>query len=227
VKSVESVIKGGDTMRTWLFFVFTSVAFLLLSVGGCEDAGTDPPPAPEITSVVPDSAAVGDTIRILGKNFGGTKGTSTLTIGGQTAHAIILWSDTEIRAVVPTGALTGTVRITVGTAVSNSIGFKIISSTPPSLVSFSGFVLPIFQARCIGCHGGTNNLFLNSHGQLMQGNSTNGPVVIPGNGEGSYLVRMLRGTVAGKPRMPDGGPYLATSTIDSVSLWISQGALSN
>lgn len=100
--------------------------------------------------------------------------------------------------------------------------------SPPDTISFSGFVLPTFvQYGCTGCHGGQNNLFVNTYANLMLGNSNNGPVITPGNGNGSVLIQKLRGTASFGARMPLGGPFLQNSTIDSIAAWINQGALNN
>jgi len=210
------------------------VVAVLTLLAACSDSGTnpqqDPPPAqaaaPAITSIFPDSARSGDILTVQGNNFGDLRGTSTLRIGGTNVTEFISWTNTQIRARVPSGAATGSVEVVVGGRASNTIPVRIISAAPAA-VSFSTTILPRFQSSCVGCHGGTNNLFLDSYAGLMAGTSRNGPVVTPGNGEGSLLVRVLRGTAVGIPRMPQGGPFLSSGEIDNISLWITQGALNN
>src|SRR5512145_1316732 len=54
-------------------------------------------------------------------------------------------------------------------------------------VSFASDILPIFESRCIGCHGGERTqegLDLKTHASLMTG-SSNGPVVTPGDAANS------------------------------------------
>ncbi len=214
----------------------TALAALLIialaAEEGCKQSPTEPaPPAtstptpsgnpPSVASIAPSAAAVGDTIRVIGSGFGSSKGTSTLTIGGRTAGTIVQWSDTLIRAEVPLLAAADSVRVTVGGQASNAVPFT------ASGISYAATLNPVFQSTCVGCHGGQNNLFVDSYAHLMAGNSLNGPVVTPGNGEGSYLIRMLRGTVSGKPRMPQGGPYLRDAVINKFSTWIQQGAANN
>jgi len=201
------------------------VGLVVTCITGCTDAGTGPSPkpvnAPSISALLPDSAAVGDTVRILGTDFGASRGTSSVTIGGQDAKTLIGWSNTEIRAEVPLLAVSDSVRVTVDGHVSNAVRFK------ARMISYSQTLNPVFQSTCTGCHGGTNNLFVDSYAHLTAGTSINGPVVTPGNGEGSYLIRMLRGVVPGKPRMPQGGPYLPDPLINKFSTWIQQGAQNN
>ena len=103
------------------------------------------------------------------------------------------------------------------------------TSPPPAsgVVSFSGFVLPTFNIYgCPTCHGGSGGLTLTSYQSLMAGNSNNGPVVIPGDGANSLIIRKLRGTGPGS-QMPLGGTPLPDTTISTISAWIDQGALNN
>jgi hypothetical protein len=178
------------------------------------------PIGPHLTSIVPDSAEVGDLITINGENFGAVQGSSVLIIGTRPAIKITQWTATQIRADVPLLAISDSLTITVGGVTSNSLPFK------SSIISYSARVNPVFQSTCIGCHGGTAGLFVDTHAHLMSGTSINGPVVLPGNGEGSYLIRKLRGTAPGS-RMPQGGPYLQDEAINKISTWIQQGAANN
>ncbi|MGB2868402.1 MAG: IPT/TIG domain-containing protein [Bacteroidota bacterium] len=204
---------------------FVIVVSLVIILGSCKDMGTPPPtpPAgpPVLASIFPDSAAVGDTVRITGTNFGSDQSSGSLTIGGRTATSILVWSDTEIRAEVPLLAATDSARVSVNGKSSNGLRFKALT------VRYSTSVNPVFQSTCIGCHGGEHNLFLDSYANLMLGTSTNGPAVTPGNGEGSLIIHMLRGVQPGRPRMPFGGPYLRDAAIDKISTWIQQGATNN
>jgi len=213
-----------------VFFIGVSVVIFLAGVDGCTDMGSDvlhPDIIPVISSIQPDSAFAGDTLKIFGTNFGATQGSSTVSVGGVIADTIYVWSAAEISVKVPSSAATGSVSVSVDGATSNAPAFKIRGAIVPS-VSFSTDVLPVFQAHgCVNCHGGTNNLLVDSYAHLMLGNSSNGPVVIPGNGEGSKIIKKLRGTAGFGARMPQGGPYLDNATIATISLWITQGALNN
>jgi hypothetical protein len=203
---------------------------MLVAASGCTDMGSPvavPAVVPSITSLQPDSAFAGDTLRIFGTNFGAAIGSSTVSIGGVAADTIYAWSATEIDVKVPASASSGNVTVTVSGAASNSVPFK-IRGTPAPAISFASDVLPIFQnSGCTGCHGGNGGLYLETYAHLMLGNSNHGPVVTPGNGEGSVIVKKLRGTAGFGSRMPLGGPYLSDATIGKISLWITQGALNN
>jgi cytochrome c5 len=102
------------------------------------------------------------------------------------------------------------------------------AATPPSSgsapVSFAAGVLPIFEARCQRCHGSGQaqvGLHLTSHADVLAG-SNNGPVVAPGNADGSYLVDLI---VSGQ--MPLGGAKLPESEIQTIIDWIDAGAPDN
>src|SRR5262249_10685679 len=79
-------------------------------------------PNPVVTSVSPTSGAVGAQFQINGSGFGATQGSSTLAFCCWTNASIVSWSDTQIVATVPPGAVTGTnsVAATVGGVMSNT-----------------------------------------------------------------------------------------------------------
>lgn len=211
-------------------FIGILVVMAFAGVCGCTDMGSDvPQPAsvPRITAIQPDSAFAGDTLKIVGTNFGATRGSSVVSVGGAIADTVYLWSATEIDIKVLTSAVTGNISVTEGGATSNALAFKVRGTVVP-LVSFNNYVFHVFQnAGCVPCHGGNGNFFLDNYTDLMSGTSNHGPVVIPGDGEISKLIMKLRGTAGFGVRMPQGGPYLDNATIDEISLWIAQGAQDN
>ena len=88
----------------------------------------------------------------------------------------------------------------------------------------------IFAANCTPCHisqafGGLN---LNTYATAMKGGSTgaggphNGPVIIPGNPTGSYIIQVLKGQQ--QPQMPLGRSPLPNTDIQTIYNWIKQGA---
>lgn len=101
-----------------------------------------------------------------------------------------------------------------------------VSMMPRSAMAASfEAVAGIFAERCVVCHAGPNavqGLRLDSHAGVMAG-SVRGPVVRPGNPDGSELVKRLRGI--SQPRMPlTGPPYLDDAQIAAISAWIAAGA---
>ena len=91
-------------------------------------------------------------------------------------------------------------------------------------VSFSRDVLPIFQSRCVRCHGGEKTeeeLNMTSYDGLMAG-SEDGIVVVPGNADNSPFVQLV---VQGK--MPKRSPRLLPDQIQILMDWVNAGALNN
>lgn len=99
-----------------------------------------------------------------------------------------------------------------------------------SQVSFAEQVLPIFQQRCVDCHGGTDengeqrleaSLNLQSYEGVMAG-SEFGTVIEPGDAEGSFLLEMV---VEGD--MPEEGDPVPEAEIETIRSWIVAGAPNN
>jgi len=91
-------------------------------------------------------------------------------------------------------------------------------------ISFAGDVMPIFESRCINCHGGDQTregLDMKTYESLMAG-SENGPVVAPGDSNNSKLVELL---LNGK--MPKRGPKLTPAETQTIVDWVDAGALNN
>lgn len=85
-------------------------------------------------------------------------------------------------------------------------------------------VQPIFDRRCVRCHGGQAGLYLDSYDHVMAG-SVRGPVVVPGNPAASELVRRIQGL--SQPRMPMGAPPLSPEEIQTIVTWVAEGAPNN
>ena len=84
---------------------------------------------PAITALVPPEASVGDTIDVQGSAFGEEQVAGYHVTLGALDMAIVSWSDTLIRAIVPSGALDGDV--VVHTRLdSNGMPLNIVPQTP-------------------------------------------------------------------------------------------------
>jgi mono/diheme cytochrome c family protein len=95
-------------------------------------------------------------------------------------------------------------------------------------VSFAAEVAPLLVDHCSGCHIGAmqnrGGLRMDSVAQLMRGGDS-GPMITPGRGASSLLIKKLRGTAAEGARMPAGGrPPLSEESIELISTWIDEGA---
>ncbi|MFN0152733.1 MAG: Ig-like domain-containing protein [bacterium] len=112
-----------------------------------------------------------------------------------------------------------------------------VNTAPP--VSFQQQILPLFTAgasRCNdpSCHpangAAQRNLRMTTYSNIMDGGSVNGPIVIPGDGASSWLVRVLR--PGGAPQiatnqMPQNKTKFSATTIDLIERWIDEGAENN
>jgi mono/diheme cytochrome c family protein len=82
-------------------------------------------------------------------------------------------------------------------------------------------VLPLFRARCSGCHGGAHpdaGFVVATRGEMVQGGRS-GPSVVPGSPEKSLLYQILA-----SGQMPKGGGKLAPAELKLVERWIRAGA---
>jgi WD40 repeat protein len=89
---------------------------------------------------------------------------------------------------------------------------------------FDRDVVPIIESHCLRCHSAAaqkGGLVMDTHEDLMQGGE-NGPVLTPGNGQASRLIKMVMGEM--KPTMPDKGAPLRPEDIATIKAWIDAGA---
>lgn len=93
--------------------------------------------------------------------------------------------------------------------------------TPSVPVSFKDDIQPIFTARCVACHGGTNGLSLDTYENVMKG-SNNGAVVLAGD---VYNSRLAYYVYSGY--MPFRNTPLTATEIQTILDWIAVGAPNN
>src|SRR5216684_6766597 len=129
------------------FVPLVLVFALSVTMAGCNGMGSSnqggggTPPAPSIASLNPVSGVIGTSVTLTGTNFGATQGTSTATFNG-IAATVTSWSATSVVVLVPAGATTGNVVVTVGGVASNGMNFTVTVSGPSitSLSPTSGLV---------------------------------------------------------------------------------------
>jgi hypothetical protein len=98
--------------------------------------------------------------------------------------------------------------------------------------TFSSIQANVFSPTCAlsGCHGGSQNPNLsagNAYNNLVNKASALDPSMVlvkPGDSSNSFLMKLLRGD--GTSVMPPSGK-LSSAKIDSIALWINNGALNN
>jgi hypothetical protein len=94
-------------------------------------------------------------------------------------------------------------------------------------VVYNDDIQPIFNARCIACHGGTSGVTLSSYTDVMTsvGVQYSRTIVEPGEPDQSPIVNKIGLNPTHGDRMPQGGPYLSDAQINLIRQWIAEGAL--
>lgn len=101
----------------------------------------------------------------------------------------------------------------------------ILSAQRAPVIDFQRDVQPIFQSRCVGCHGPEQQmggLRLDRRTDALRGGTQTD--IGPGNADGSRLYHRLIGTNFGV-RMPPGGTPLPDEEIEIIHRWIDEGAV--
>ena len=100
-------------------------------------------------------------------------------------------------------------------------------------VSYSAEIKPILVANCQSCHerGGSgyeaSGFSMANYDDLMKGTKF-GPMVIPGDSEGSNLIVLMEGRADPSIAMPHGDAEpVSKAEIDTIRRWIDQGANNN
>ena len=109
--------------------LFTMIALAALLLWSCSKKSSGPqynPPSdtPVIESLSINAGWAGDSLDIIGKNFGNAQDSNTVSFDSIKA-SIDSWSDTLIAAHVPEGAKTGEITVTVDGRQSNSAAFTV------------------------------------------------------------------------------------------------------
>ncbi|HAP34419.1 MAG TPA: hypothetical protein DCQ28_00170 [Bacteroidetes bacterium] len=201
-------------------FLSVIIFSVMFFIAACDDQG-DPIAAvvtpPTLLSIVPDSGAVGDTVTIIGKKFGSVQGSSSIRFGSIGVSAIVSWSDSSVRVKVPANTSTGNVTVMVNGVSSAGKNFKVLGTV--SAISFINDIRPLITSyNCAGCHPSSGGFSVATHTTILTR-------VTVGNGEGSLIIKKLRGTSG--TRMPQGGPFMSNSEIQKFVEWINQGAQNN
>ena len=121
-------------------------------------------------------------------------------------------------------------RLAVGTAIVSSIA--VVGACGPGTVSYSRDVRPILDKHCLECHvtgqkgQEASGFDLTSYDTLMKGGKF-GPLVKPGDAFTSTLNMLVEGRVDKSIRMPHGRQKLSDQEIETLKLWVSQGAKNN
>jgi mono/diheme cytochrome c family protein len=97
----------------------------------------------------------------------------------------------------------------------------------PPEISFAANIVPILEYYCIDCHGNDGGWNAETYDSLME-SGDNGPVVIPGNVEGSLLAQKIQDIHEEGDRMPPPPiPALNDELLQLILDWIAAGAPDN
>jgi mono/diheme cytochrome c family protein len=111
--------------------------------------------------------------------------------------------------------------------IRNALPFGADGAAPASDSFYATHIGPIFDARCVSCHGSgktQGGLRLDSFAALMRGGKDGG-VIIAGNPEKSILFQRITLPASDKHFMPaEGKPPLEPREIAWIRAWIEQGA---
>ena len=105
-------------------------------------------------------------------------------------------------------------------------------SPSPSGVSYAKEVQPILAKNCSECHAAGQKGFLSSgldttsHQNLMKGGKF-GPLVKPGDALSSSLNMLVEGRAHASIQMPHGREKLPAKDIETLKVWVNEGAKNN
>jgi hypothetical protein len=143
---------------------------LALSVGftACTTEKSDPVPvvipAPSVKHISPIGAPIGSTITLIGTNL--TQATTITFTGAVAAHVTVI-NDTTVTAMVPAGALTGSLTITTASGTSTGVNFWVISNRTSLLINKNWKMTTALSGRPIvsnGIYSDVFELFSSSYG---------------------------------------------------------------
>jgi len=107
-----------------------------------------------------------------------------------------------------------------------------LAACAPSGVSYSKDVQPILSKNCSDCHSPGKEGFVasgldtTSYASLMKGGKF-GPLVKPGNALSSSLNMLVEGRAHASIRMPHGREKLSDADIETLKVWVNEGAKNN
>lgn len=108
----------------------------------------------------------------------------------------------------------------------------LLGACSPRDISYSADVRPILEKYCLDCHvpGGAGHAAsgfdMSSYESLMKGGNF-GPFVIPGDPLTSTLNMLVEGRADPSIRMPHGRGTLTEDEIETLRVWVQQGARNN
>lgn len=117
----------------------------------------------------------------------------------------------------------------------------LLTACGPGQVSYTADIQPVFDRHCMSCHSGTgegaqrSEYLVTDYRNVIRGTKY-GPVVVPKSRMSSALYLVVAGKTAPEIRMPPHneeslaagrGVMLSADTVETIGLWIDQGARNN
>ncbi len=106
------------------------VVFSFMLLASCHRDGTTPIPGPVITAFTPSGGKAGDTVTITGSSFSAQLSGNTVMFS-DTAATIITAAASKLTVIVPHGAATGKISVTVNGKTAASADNFVVSAAPP------------------------------------------------------------------------------------------------
>jgi hypothetical protein len=110
---------------------------VVVTTGGGSSAGSPFNYVPSLTGISPSTGAQATSVVLSGANFGTSQGSSTVKFNG-IAATVSAWSNTSITALVPAGAVTGSVVVTTPGGTTSGQPFTLAAPSLASLTPTSG-----------------------------------------------------------------------------------------
>lgn len=129
-------------------------AWLMLALSCTKQELSPLLPAPEVTEVNPSSAFIGDTVIVSGRGFLAEPTANVVTFGGKAGIVISVVGDSDLKTIVPNGALSGNVVVGNANASTKGPAFTVLANpNPPTISSLSSQDLEVGEViEIIGTH---------------------------------------------------------------------------
>ena len=114
----------------------TSSGSLLVTVGGVKSNAITFTVQTGSLSISPSTGPVGTAVAVTGTGFGATQGSSTVSFNGTPVTTYSSWSATNLLVVVPTGATTGFVTVTVAGVTETGPTFMVSGTNTSQAYSY-------------------------------------------------------------------------------------------
>ncbi|MGZ5442602.1 MAG: DUF7948 domain-containing protein [Thermoanaerobaculia bacterium] len=119
---------------------------------------------PTLTSISPTSGYPDTQVTFTGTNFGALQGIGSVWLGSKLAGSIVSWTNTQIVAVVDSGATSGSAIVQQNGVWSNSIAFTVVAPSLTSISPNSGYpgTQVTFTGTDFGASQGSGSVWLGS-----------------------------------------------------------------